>query len=115
MKVKNIGSNMTEVSLDGGDTLVLISYETPVAARVFEFASENNGCALFRTSKKWSATTTRHINKWLRNTFSDERAKRAGEMPQEFFDNLLIVGGIGYDGIHRCKNILTGEVTTLNH
>ena len=110
---------MTEVSLDGGDTLVLISYETPVAARVFEFASENNGCALFRTSKKWSATTTRHINKWLRSNFSEDASKRAGgpvvEMPQDWFDNLLNVGGIGYDGIHRCKNILTGEVTTLNH
>lgn len=102
MKVKNIGSNMTELEFEDG-TLVLVSYETPVAARVFEFASENNGCALFRTSKKWSATTPRHINKWLRDTFSDERAKRAGEMPQEFFDNLLSVGGIGEDGIHRSK------------
>ena len=90
MKVKNIGSNMTELEFEDG-TLVLISYETPVAARVFEFASENNGCALVRTSKKWSATTTRHINKWLRDTFSGERAKRAGEMPQEWFDSLLKV------------------------
>ena len=105
---------MTELEFGDG-TLVLISYETPVAARVFEFASENNGCALFRTSKKWSATTTKHINKWLRSNFSEDAPKRAGEVPQEFFDNLLIVGGIGDDGIHRCKNILTGEVTTLNH
>ena len=105
---------MTELEFEDG-TLVLVSYETPVAARVFEFASENNGCALFRTGKKWSATTTRHINKWLRSNFSEDAPKRAGEMPQDWFDNLLSVGGIGEDGIHRCKNILTGEVTTLNH
>ena len=90
MKVKNIASNMTEISLEDG-TLVLVSYETPVAARIFSLATENDGCALFRTSKKWSQTTTKHINKWLRDTFSDERAKRAKEMPQEFFDNLLSV------------------------
>ena len=81
---------MTEISLEDG-TLVLVSYETPVAARLFSLAAENDGCALARTSKKWSATTTRHINKWLRDTFSDTAPKRAMEMPQEFFDNLLSV------------------------
>ena len=88
MKVKNIGSNMTEIELPDG-TLVLVSYETPVAARVFALAAENDGVALARTSKKWSATTTRHINKWLRANFSEEAPKRAREMPQEYFDNLL--------------------------
>ena len=81
---------MTEISLEDG-TLVLVSYETPVAARLFSLAAENDGCALARTSKKWSATTTRHINKWLRDTFSDTAPKRAKEMPQEFYDNLLSV------------------------
>ena len=90
MTVKNIASNMTEISLEDG-TLVLVSYETPVAARIFSLAAENDGCALARTNKKWSQTTTRHINKWLRDTFSAERAKRAKEMPQEFFDTLLSV------------------------
>ena len=90
MTVKNIASNMTEISLEDG-TLVLVSYETPVAARIFSLAAENDGCALARTSKKWSQTTTKHINKWLRDTFSDTAPKRAKEMPQEFFDNLLSV------------------------
>lgn len=78
---------MTEISLEDG-TLVLVSYETPVAARIFSLASENDGCALFRTSKKWSQTTTRHINKWLNQEF---HCKPYKEMPQEFFDNLLSV------------------------
>jgi hypothetical protein len=45
MKVKNVGSNMTEVSLNDG-TLILFSYETPVAAE-FDYK-------LYRTKTKWS-------------------------------------------------------------
>lgn len=78
---------MTEISLEDG-TLVLVSYETPVAARIFSLAAENDGCTLARTSKKWSKTTTRHINKWLNYEFHCQPYK---EMPQEFFDNLLSV------------------------
>jgi hypothetical protein len=72
MKVKNVGSNMTEVSLNDG-TLILFSYETPVAAE-FDYK-------LYRTKTKWSATTTRHINKWL-------DGRKAEEAYQTFFDGL---------------------------
>jgi hypothetical protein len=58
MKVFPIGSNQTEVELADG-TVVLISYSTPVAALV-------PGKGWIRTAKKWSATTTKHINAWLR-------------------------------------------------
>jgi hypothetical protein len=58
MKVFPIGSNQTEVTLADG-TVVLISYSTPVAALV-------PGKGWIRTAKKWSATTTKHINAWLR-------------------------------------------------
>ena len=58
MKVQSIGSNQTEVTLADG-TVVLISYSTPVAALV-------PGKGWIRTAKKWSATTTKHINAWLR-------------------------------------------------
>ena len=34
-----------------------------------------------RTSKKWSVTTSRHINKWLDGVL-------AKEQPQEYFDSL---------------------------
>ena len=56
MKLKQLGSNQTELVIDY--TLVFFSYETPVAARL--------ACgALLRTDKLYSVTTSKHINKWL--------------------------------------------------
>lgn len=75
MKLKLIASNMTEISINSVGT-ILFSYETPVAAMT------PNGT--FRTSKKWSSTTSFHINKWLRTN-----GLIAQEAPQEFFDNLV--------------------------
>jgi hypothetical protein len=73
MKLKPISANMTELALTDG-TLVLFSYETPVA-------SWKDG--LFSiTDKKWSKTTTRHINKWL-------GALCPILQPQDYFDNLV--------------------------
>ena len=73
MKIRNIGSNMTEV--EGATARILISYETPVAAKM------HNG-PYYRTAKKFSVTTSKHINKWLDGA-------NAIETPQEFFDNLI--------------------------
>jgi hypothetical protein len=73
MKVNSIGPNQTEIVKSNGDT-ILVSYSTPVAA-VTDLGT-------FRTSKKWSNTTSRHINAWLDGA-------EAQEKPQEFFDNLL--------------------------
>ena len=56
MKLKQIGSNMTE--LDLGFAQVFFSYETPVAACLIDGT-------LIRTEERYSATTTKHINKWL--------------------------------------------------
>ena len=56
MKLKQIGSNMTE--LDLGFAQVFFSYETPVAACLTDGT-------LVRTATKYSVTTTKHINKWL--------------------------------------------------
>ena len=72
MIVKNIGSNMIEVIL--GELRILVSYETPVAAHtMFGF---------IKTSKKWSKTTSQHINKWLDGAVAEER-------PQKHFHDLL--------------------------
>ena len=71
MKIKTLSANMTELSLNDG-THVLFSYQTPVA-------SCNNG-QFYKTDKKWSVTTSRHINKW---------ANCAVNKPQEYFDNLV--------------------------
>lgn len=49
--------NITEVKKQNG-TIVLISYTTPVAAWVPEQG-------FYRTNEHYSATTTKHINKWL--------------------------------------------------
>ena len=55
MKLKAIGSNMTELNING--VSVLFSYSTPVAGW------DDKGA--FRTSKHYSTTTSRHINKYL--------------------------------------------------
>lgn len=55
MKLKSIGSNMTELNIDG--VSILFSYDTPVAGW--------DALGAFRTDKHYSATTTRHINKYL--------------------------------------------------
>lgn len=78
MKLKSLGANQTEVEI--GDTLVLFSYNTPVAVRL-------PGVEGFRrTRKQWSVTTSKHINSWLRG-FGLE-PKEVGEIDQSFIDTL---------------------------
>ncbi len=55
MKLKSIGSNMTELNYNSNS--ILFSYETPVAG------FDNKGA--FRTSEHYSPTTSKHINKYL--------------------------------------------------
>tara|TARA_Y100001937_G_scaffold19308_1_gene26620 strand:- start:998 stop:1255 length:258 start_codon:yes stop_codon:yes gene_type:complete len=57
MKLKAIGSNMTELSYGNKGVSILFSYSTPVAGW------DDKGA--FRTSKHYSTTTSRHINKYL--------------------------------------------------
>jgi hypothetical protein len=57
-KIKPVGSNMTELHKTDG-TVVLFSYETPVAACM------GDGGGFIRTDCRWSMTTSKHINKWL--------------------------------------------------
>lgn len=72
MKIKPIGSNMTELHTD--NYTILFSYETPVACL-------DTGI-FFKTDRKYSPTTTRHINKWLGGAPSLDK-------PQSFFDELV--------------------------
>ena len=55
MKLKNIGSNMTEIEVNGKS--IMFSYETPVAGYCEQGA--------FRTDEKFSVTTSKQINKYL--------------------------------------------------
>lgn len=77
MQIKNIGSNQTQVETKRG--VLLVSYETVVAAILHDKGLNPKA---YRTSKKWSVTTSRHINKWL-------DGREAEEKEQEFFDNLI--------------------------
>ena len=72
MNLTPLGTNRTQLDLADGTT-VFFSYQTPVACLT------DNG--YYRTSKKWSVTTTRHINAWLGGVL-------AKEQPQEYFDSL---------------------------
>jgi hypothetical protein len=56
IRINPVASNCTELFLE--DKTVLFSYQTPVA--YFEHSTGKT----FATSKKWSNTTTKHINKW---------------------------------------------------
>jgi hypothetical protein len=57
MKVQQVTVTSTQISLADG-TEVLYSYSTPVAALV-------PGKGWIRTEEFYSATTSKHINRWL--------------------------------------------------
>jgi hypothetical protein len=73
LKLKTLGANRTELTLDDG-TVVLFSYSTPVAAHV-------PGVGYVRTEQSWSRTTAKHIGQW--------GAREAPTRPQAFFDALV--------------------------
>ena len=74
MKLTPIAANQTQISLNNG-TEVFFSYKTPVAAYLPEKG-------YVRTEKFWSVTTSRHINKWLKNVTNVQ------EIDQSVLDNL---------------------------
>ena len=76
MKLYNLGSNKVEITTD--NKRVLFSYNTPVAAWI-------SGRGYVKTEYKWSVTTSKHINMWLRDNGCDNPEVE----PQEFFDHLL--------------------------
>lgn len=71
MQINPIAPNMTEVEI-GGAT-ILFSYKTPVAARV--------GNKYYKVNKRYSATTSRHVSKWLAGVDAEP-------VSPDFFDEL---------------------------
>ena len=63
MKLNNLGNNKTEIVFNCG-TVVFFSYNTPVAAML-------PSGRYVRTNKKWSVTTSKHINQWLSGVNAD--------------------------------------------
>ena len=82
MNLIPIKTNMTEIQIN--NTKILFSYKTPVAYYNLETGK------MRRTSKKWSQTTTRHINKWLLEVLPSYGFEVIEGMPEEqsFFDSL---------------------------
>jgi len=75
MKLRKLGNNQTVIETNDFD--ILISYETPVAAH------DKKSGEWYYTSKKWSATTERHIKSWLLPH------AHGAQRDQSFFDELL--------------------------
>lgn len=76
MKLNNRGGNATTIEV--GPVTVLFSYATPVAAHV-------QGIGFFRTTEHHSATTSKHINGWLRAEGSGD----SFQCPPETFGQML--------------------------
>lgn len=70
LSINVLGSNQTELTANG--VKVLFSYNTPVAAWI-------NG-QFYKTNKRWSVTTSKHVNKWTHLAVDKE---------QSFFDGLI--------------------------
>lgn len=80
MQVKSLGANMTQVQI-APDILLFFSYETPVAAWI-------TGKGIYYTTKKYSNTTTKHINKFIQSLGLTGTPPQP--RPQAFFDHLQI-------------------------
>lgn len=79
MKLVPIAKNQNEVVFGEG-TVVLFSYQTPVAAML-------PSGRYVRTNAWYSSTTSRHLNKWLAGVEDSVE-----EVDQEFIDNLCSCG-----------------------
>lgn len=73
MNLRNIGSHQNVLELNDG-TIVLFSYNTPVAAFI-------PGRGYVKTHTHYSKTTSKHINAWC--------GRYAGEVDQTELDNLV--------------------------
>ena len=86
MKLRNIASNMTEIEFKNGVT-ILYSYKTPVAG--FNPDHPDGVKGQFKTSTHYSATTTRHINKYFRGEWNMDAKTEVPEVSQDFIDELV--------------------------
>ena len=83
MKLKLIGSNQTELTLEDG-TQVFFSYETPVCIRTEAMHCGQKQTRVCVTTEKYSRTTSKHINKWVANHFDVKM-----NVPQSEIDNFV--------------------------
>ena len=77
MKLKPIASNLTELRFHHSNISVAFSYQTPVAGW------DDQGA--FKTDKKFSPTTSKHIKKYLGDAFDDARV-----VPQKTIEAMVL-------------------------
>ena len=70
------GPNKTEIQF--ANSALFLSYSTPVAFYDYQLNK------VFVTNKKYSSTTTRHINKWLKVLVTERGFPSKGESPQSY-------------------------------
>lgn len=65
--LRSFGSNqhVLDITTARGDISIFFSYETPVACKV---RYPSGGIEYTCTDKKYSSTTSKHINAWIKNT-----------------------------------------------
>ncbi len=66
MKLKSLGANQTELTLNDGSQ-ILFSYETPVCVRTEAMHYGQMQTRVCVTTEKYSRTTSKHINNWVAN------------------------------------------------
>ncbi len=66
MKLKSLGANQTELTLNDGSQ-ILFSYETPVCVRTEAMHCGQMQTRVCVTTEKYSRTTSKHINNWVAN------------------------------------------------
>ena len=80
MKLHSYATNRTVLIFNNGTTEVFFSYETPVAGY-------SNKLGFVKTNQWYSSTTTRHINKYLKeSTLNLDKVK---EVDQSVINDLL--------------------------
>jgi hypothetical protein len=80
ISLKSVATNQTELTID--DTMVLFSYNTPVA-----YHTPGDWARV--TESKFSQTTTKHINQWLKR----HELEQSMTVPQETIETVLIFRG----------------------
>jgi|TARA_R110000744_G_scaffold132533_1_gene240739 hypothetical protein len=81
MHIKPLAPNQTEIHKDDG-TIILVSYETPVAAFV-------DGFKWIRSDEKYSVTTSKHVNEWLCDLSAFLDSQNVETVPQAQIDALM--------------------------
>ena len=87
MNLNPIKQNMNEVISNGpNSSTILFSYKTPVA--IVGFDLETKSYYEYKTAKRWSNTTSRHISTWFKSM--DMNPLTVATKPQEYFDSLIM-------------------------